>query len=609
MRISRILIEGFKGLRTFRLDTVPNLLVLVGPNGVGKTSVLEAIGMLKDWIGSYSNSQSRGQGLVNAASDTALIQVDFELSAPERQWLSERSVKVASSNLRGEMRIQNGVQPAVNADDALKALFKNYGLSEGLGVFEHFGAHRRMRSEDVRSMSVEFTPRSREGVNVAHGRSTFREVFRDFANLVLQDYITFSQTHEARDSTKPLRDLFDRLFYPKRLSGPHATQRDGIHFVVETPDGQHGLEGLSAGEQEAFTALAVLTLMELKSSILLYDTPETHLNAAIERRLPHELEQHLRSNQIIMATHSLELIDAVPLEAIRVVLPYSNRNQVESLAGEESRIDIFRSLGVSRGIQLISRKVVFLEGASCGSDQGLLQRMFQDLPADVTFVPCGSCSDVLATNDKVLRLLDQGTKYSAAFALRDRDYLTNEQIEDLKGKYSNLMILPRYHLENYLLDATAISGVIGSLGEKKLTPEQVSDELSIIANSLREADLAAWASFQLNRRLRFVCARGPDPLTSLKESAAAASKELQVSYTADAIDRLVATRKEEVDRCWNKQIWEREFPGRQILDKFIGKHMKLKGRKGHNLVATELGRRRDSALFEELRSLLAPLWR
>ena len=57
MRIENLSIGGFKGLRHFELRNLPDLVVLVGPNGAGKSSVLEAIGLLKDWVASYTNAR------------------------------------------------------------------------------------------------------------------------------------------------------------------------------------------------------------------------------------------------------------------------------------------------------------------------------------------------------------------------------------------------------------------------------------------------------------------------------------------------------------------------------------------------------------------------
>jgi len=50
MRIQSLQIRNFKGLKDFQIQNLPNLVVLTGANGGGKTSILGAISRLKETI-------------------------------------------------------------------------------------------------------------------------------------------------------------------------------------------------------------------------------------------------------------------------------------------------------------------------------------------------------------------------------------------------------------------------------------------------------------------------------------------------------------------------------------------------------------------------------
>lgn len=57
MKISSILIENFKFINFVQVSNLPNLVVVGGENGVGKTSLFEAIAFAKSSIASYTQRE------------------------------------------------------------------------------------------------------------------------------------------------------------------------------------------------------------------------------------------------------------------------------------------------------------------------------------------------------------------------------------------------------------------------------------------------------------------------------------------------------------------------------------------------------------------------
>ena len=53
MFVRQFKIRNFKSLKEFDIEDVPDMVVLAGPNGVGKSSVLQAIAYLKEVIAPY----------------------------------------------------------------------------------------------------------------------------------------------------------------------------------------------------------------------------------------------------------------------------------------------------------------------------------------------------------------------------------------------------------------------------------------------------------------------------------------------------------------------------------------------------------------------------
>jgi ABC-type nitrate/sulfonate/bicarbonate transport system ATPase subunit len=103
MRITQLEIVNFKALTRFRLDDLSDAVVLAGPNGCGKSCVLDAIRLLKSTYGGYQpnewhswfgefqiNFNQRPEDLLRLFQDPGrdlLITASFDLATSERDYL------------------------------------------------------------------------------------------------------------------------------------------------------------------------------------------------------------------------------------------------------------------------------------------------------------------------------------------------------------------------------------------------------------------------------------------------------------------------------------------------------------------------------------------
>jgi hypothetical protein len=82
------------------------------------------------------------------------------------------------------------------------------------------------------------------------------------------------------------RKVFDHFFSPKKFVGYRRAGAIGQgQIVVESSFGSHDTDALSDGEKEVLHILAYLFRLRQLSNVVLWDTPELHLNAALESRL------------------------------------------------------------------------------------------------------------------------------------------------------------------------------------------------------------------------------------------------------------------------------------------------------------------------------------
>ena len=59
MRIQRLHISNFRAVSLFDIDDLATIVVIAGPNGCGKSSVLDAVRLLKSVYGGYQQEEWR----------------------------------------------------------------------------------------------------------------------------------------------------------------------------------------------------------------------------------------------------------------------------------------------------------------------------------------------------------------------------------------------------------------------------------------------------------------------------------------------------------------------------------------------------------------------
>lgn len=82
MKITELEIKNFKSLKNAQMTDIPDIVVLAGPNGVGKSSVLEAILCFKEAVGTYYGGWQNA-GLFCVDSEFAEIKIKFHIYPEE----------------------------------------------------------------------------------------------------------------------------------------------------------------------------------------------------------------------------------------------------------------------------------------------------------------------------------------------------------------------------------------------------------------------------------------------------------------------------------------------------------------------------------------------
>lgn len=143
----------------------------------------------------------------------------------------------------------------------------------------------------------------------------FEKILVNISNKVIQaDHHGFQKVAE-KETLERIKKAYSKLF-------PHIVLKGafGSRFIVSKNGFSFPVSDLSHGEKQALVLFSFIAKEEeLKESILLIDEPEIGLSKELRSRLVESLRELDSDYQIIICTHSKEIIDSIPIEK-RIVL-------------------------------------------------------------------------------------------------------------------------------------------------------------------------------------------------------------------------------------------------------------------------------------------------
>ncbi len=283
MRLLSVEIEGFRCItEKIRLDlrasdgkSPLSFAAIVGPNGSGKTTILEAIAGLISRVmaGAFSGGVEKAQ------------HIDLELSSGPRLRLH-----------RGRLRCGDRSQLIAPDAEALdRTLYFPSGHDPYLVENLALEAESRADPQPLRSLLFRASPTR---IHLVHQW------------LLRQELL--GQT--ATDLWAILNEFMGGLEYLGVNSDDHVLSFRSHGEVV-------GFNQLSSGQRRAIILFAEAFMHCAPDGILLFDEPEAHFHPSWQRRLRGALTQLLPEGQIILATHSPFIVDGLDAAELHILGP------------------------------------------------------------------------------------------------------------------------------------------------------------------------------------------------------------------------------------------------------------------------------------------------
>lgn len=501
MRIESIDISNFKGIEKFSAGGLAKepVVMLSGRNGTGKSLVLEAV--LALWMNRYSWAERVGPW-----SDQCSVSIEVEFDSSEmsrlHEWaLQSRMATVDLTRNRAVARLcvhRTGNVTENFADGAI-AVARNseFQRREHFTGIDYISADRSvplsgkpavdlsvLDHEQVSNQRISMLDQSinnRTGMNLPH-IATF------LATLDYQTFLAERQNIVIEDEYARLADAFNRAT-GKNLRKPDYDRFSGSTIRIELPSGAtHELQGLSSGEQEMLALLCLVRRLSYAGGVLCVDEPEQHLHPTLQATLFESIKDLSARAQVIVVSHSVNLISTAPLTAIfDVGAPLGDgSNQARPLTNAPDRTRLIAQLGVTAASLLQSDMLLVVEG---DDDAKRLHRMFPVEAGRIQFVVAGGGDRVIQMHDS-LAAVSLGIPW---LCIRDRDFLSLSSIGSLRNSRPSLMIWPRRELENHLLDPVLIADVLNVIGGN-VTAAEVEEVLWALAEPLVSETVAEFAS-------------------------------------------------------------------------------------------------------------------
>lgn len=349
MRIESIRLKNYKAFRDATLKDIPPFLVVVGANGVGKTTLFDVFGFLHDCLKGNVRQALDARGRFKEVlsrdtdEDTILIEIQYRMPIADVERLVTYSLEISERNnvpyvkreilryKRGRygspfhfLDFSNGEGYAITNEEDFKKEDEELEREiqkvspdtlaiKGLGQFERFKAANAFR-QLIESWHVsDFHISAARGRKEASGEAEHLSESGDNLPLVAQRLF-----EQHPDTFREILNTMARRV--PGMSGVEPKLQDDGYLTLRFQDGSFKTPFLdryvSDGTIKMFAYLVLLHDPK-PHPLLCVEEPENQLYPKLMLELAEEFRQYAnRGGQVLVSTHSPDFLNAVELDEV-----------------------------------------------------------------------------------------------------------------------------------------------------------------------------------------------------------------------------------------------------------------------------------------------------
>ena len=488
MKIEKVHVEKYKRFTELTIMGIPptaKLVVLIGPNGCGKSSLFDAF---KTWhlINGYGNGTDNDyckKDMEDDRNSWDLVSVDFY------------------------------------GDNA-------FSQEKARQMFYFRTAYRNSPSINIRSLKTMQSPLDSVDFGMMiQNDATVDENYQRLITTTMASF--FDETNNDRtvlslrdELIGQIREPLHRLF-PDLLLTELGLVTDKAEFYFDKgATHRYGYEKLSGGEKAAFDLILdfIIKNQYYKDTVFCIDEPETHIHTGLQAKLLRELFSLVPDNsQLWIATHSFgmmkearRILEENPDEVVFLNFDGYNFDEPVTLYPSECDTVLWnKMLEITLDDYasfLAPDTIVFCEGNTLGRnrkdfDARCYTTIFEKTHSGTVFYSLGNCDNV-EKEKQIVSFIHSLSPQSRIIKLIDRDDRSPEEIKDLAMK--GVKVLSRRNIESYLLSDDVLIKWCNSVGK----PEKKEEMLSIIDKAMCDSVKRGNAPDDMKSASNDICING-----------------------------------------------------------------------------------------------------
>jgi predicted ATP-binding protein involved in virulence len=379
MQINTLAINNFRGFKELTLKLPPNLAVIIGVNGSGKSSILDCISILSTHILTKVVEEIYNHR-ANTSQEKAYYP-KFELSD-----INSQAIKIEISL---ELLLQNDKRPSVDQSEEFivrpSLEFNKIGFSgelyrdsskefadfifgnlqidinANIPIYVHYKTDRSVFDVFVGATKLEQIPFSQISAYkgcTATNQNNFRDFFEWFRNQedIENENLRYGehayqdrQLGAVKTAITSILDGFTDLRI-KRLFLEMTVKKHGQELIInQLSDGEKVMLAM-VGDMARRLAIANPSLsnpLEGKG-IVLIDEIELHLHPQWQRRIIPELTKTFPNCQFILTTHSPQVLSNVRKENVFILEDFKLVKSTPYTYGRDSNSILFELMNVTK---------------------------------------------------------------------------------------------------------------------------------------------------------------------------------------------------------------------------------------------------------------------
>lgn len=470
MRITSIHLRNFKRFTDLVVRDIPEtakLVVVVGPNGCGKSSLFDA---LMQWYRSKVGFGMNGDML-------------YYRKSADQPFDWNQSVDVTFAG----------------------------GVAPHRGCLYVRSAYRNDPDFSISNIARPNAPS--ETVKLGRIIENDQTVSENYQRLV---YDTMAGVYDGENDAKTVATLREELIGQVR-SSMRAVFGDLVLNNISDPLGSGAFffekgaakafhyKNLSGGEKAAFDLLLDLHIKKkfFGDAVYCIDEMETHLHTRVQGVLLKEMVKILPEGaQLWVTTHSLGVLRAAQEMAVDnpghvavvdfdMVDPDIPREIVPSNLGRVSWEKLLSIALDDLSQRVAPRVVVVCEGSSIGTrrkdfDAEIYNRILGSQSSDVLFVSGGSSNQIATSGVSIQKTLTNILPTAQVLAMCDRDDKSPAEVTQFEQ--SGGIVLGKRNLESYLLADDVIEALVLREGKDHLLADAAKVKADALANSVNRGN-------------------------------------------------------------------------------------------------------------------------